>query len=361
MGIALVIGGGAPNATFMAGVLHSFLEQKVEFDLISASGAGALVALTALAPKGLPAPEALENLTNAGVHDLIYNFFPVNYKVFQKPGTGADLFRTFISGSPFGRWIANQSGKSDFECFISDLIQFGWAAATPTPFDWMMRNGLCAPEPWITDLVDFDAVKTLKHRLEIVAYDVEKARLAWFHNGDITPETFRAALAFPFLYPTYNHGDNWYIEGATVSDVPYEGLFNNRNIDTVVVLDVLGWRHLIRKPATLWDAFTQLIVDPITANAQGRFNAFMLKNEIRKLKADPEEPPLNIYKVHADEAARVPDALTWRRSNLKEMFRLGQDAGLKVLKRIDGGHTEDRYQTERHAHQGSHAPALETV
>src|SRR4051794_1494755 len=68
----------------------------------------------------------------------------------------------------------------------------------------------------------------------------------------------------------------------------YEGLFNNRDIDTVVVLDVLGWRHLIRKPATLWDAFTQLIVDPITANAQGRFNAFMLKNEIRKLKADPE-------------------------------------------------------------------------
>ena len=38
-------GGGAPNPGLMAGALVAFLEKGVEFDVISASGAGALMGL----------------------------------------------------------------------------------------------------------------------------------------------------------------------------------------------------------------------------------------------------------------------------------------------------------------------------
>src|SRR5271163_4042264 len=86
---ALLIGGGAPNASLMAGALVAFLHQGVEFDVISTSGAGALMGLLYTAPVGGDPVAALENWVNVGVADPIYAGFPVNYKVFMKPGPQA--------------------------------------------------------------------------------------------------------------------------------------------------------------------------------------------------------------------------------------------------------------------------------
>lgn len=81
---ALVLGGGAPNATLMAGAVCAFHRHGVRFDLISSAGAGALIGLLAVAPKNQTPEEALRRTVNYGVDDLIYSFVPVNYKVFQK-------------------------------------------------------------------------------------------------------------------------------------------------------------------------------------------------------------------------------------------------------------------------------------
>ena len=79
---ALVLGGGAPNSALMAGALAAFEERGVRFDVVSTSGAGALVGLLWLAPKGASPGAALRNWVNAYVDDTIYGLFPVNYKVF---------------------------------------------------------------------------------------------------------------------------------------------------------------------------------------------------------------------------------------------------------------------------------------
>lgn len=343
MGKALVIGGGAPNATFMAGVLHRLVETKEleKFETITSSGAGALVALVALAPKGLSPLDALENLTNSGVSDEIYQLFPVNYKVFQKPGTAADLFRNAIAATPFGRFVLDQHGKPDAFCLWSDMVQFAWAAMTPAPLDWGMAPGMCAPTPWVTEAVDFDRINGLKQQFEMVAYNVTEKRLRWFHNRDkeITVDAFHAAMAFPFLYPPHQYEGDWYIEGAAVSDVPYEGLFNLKTIKDVVILDVLGYRALIDAPETLWDGFTQLIVDTIVANAQASYRSFLQKNEIRRLKG---ESTLNVYRVDGRKAAHSPDALTWKRSNLKAQFEYGRKAADELLADMAKGLTEDK-------------------
>lgn len=343
MSKALVIGGGAPNATFMAGVLHRLIEKDElkNFETITSSGAGALVALVALAPKGMSALDALENLTNSGVSDEIYQLFPVNYKVFQKPGTAADWFRNAIAATPFGRYVMDQQGKSDAFCLWSDLIQFGWAAMTPTAPDWLIAPGMCAPTPWVTELVDFEKVNGLKQQFEMVAYNVTDKKLNWFHNrnNEITVDAFHSAMAFPFLYPPHQYQGDWFIEGAAVSDVPYEGLFNIPSIKDVVILDVLGYRALIDKPDTLWDGFTQLIIDTIVANAQASYRAFMLKNELRKVKG---ERTLNVYRVDARKAAHSPDALTWKRSNLKAQFEYGRVAADEMLKDLAAGNTDEK-------------------
>jgi hypothetical protein len=73
----------------------------VEFDVVSTSGAGMLIGLLYAAPKGRDRAAALQNTVNMGVHDAIYRFFPVNFKVFHKPGTLAR--RTPSSGSCGGQ------------------------------------------------------------------------------------------------------------------------------------------------------------------------------------------------------------------------------------------------------------------
>ncbi|MBI3144698.1 MAG: patatin-like phospholipase family protein, partial [Pseudogulbenkiania sp.] len=98
---ALLIGGGAPNSTLMAGALVAFLEQGVEFDVISTSGAGALMGLLYAAPKAGTPAEALRQWAQMGVADPIYGMLPVNYKVFMKPGDEAAAYRDWLTRNPF--------------------------------------------------------------------------------------------------------------------------------------------------------------------------------------------------------------------------------------------------------------------
>ena len=50
MAVGLVLSGGAPLLTFMAGALVALDERGVKFDVISTSGAGMLVGLLYAAP-----------------------------------------------------------------------------------------------------------------------------------------------------------------------------------------------------------------------------------------------------------------------------------------------------------------------
>ena len=50
--IALVLGGGAPNLTLMAGAVAALDDAGVKFDVVSTSGAGMLIGLLYAAPKG---------------------------------------------------------------------------------------------------------------------------------------------------------------------------------------------------------------------------------------------------------------------------------------------------------------------
>ena len=64
----------------------------MHFDVISTAGAGAPSACFYLAPGGGKTAEALRSTTEMGIADAIYEHFPVNYKVFQKPGAIADAY-----------------------------------------------------------------------------------------------------------------------------------------------------------------------------------------------------------------------------------------------------------------------------
>lgn len=217
--IALVLGGGAPTLTLMAGALAAFADAGVEFDVISTSGAGMLVGLLYAAPKGGDRARALRATVEMGVHDAIYRHFPVNYKVFYKPGPLADLwYRSVIA--PFARtWAAGR----DEERLLKDLMHLWLATWSPTGLS-SGSLGLCQPAPWLEDVVDFDALQRFPKPFFVNAWNMRERRMRIYPKEEITPEHFRAALAFPFIYPPFRLQGDWHIEGSALNTLNLEGL-----------------------------------------------------------------------------------------------------------------------------------------
>lgn len=90
----VVMSGGAPTSPLMAGFLYGVLDRGKQFTEFHTSGAGALMALMSLSPpKGMEPKQALRKWVESGVADELYARFPVNFKLFRKPGPFAPLFQ----------------------------------------------------------------------------------------------------------------------------------------------------------------------------------------------------------------------------------------------------------------------------
>ena len=142
----------------MAGAGWRFWK-KAQFDVISASGAGALMGLLCCAENGNPR-QALEDWAKVGVSDAIYNRFPVNFKVFMKPGEQAATYRDWIMNrNPFQ--TAGDPSSPMGHGFFSDMAKL--FLATMSPSDLSGKSlGMCAHLPFAEQVIDFDAIPKLK-------------------------------------------------------------------------------------------------------------------------------------------------------------------------------------------------------
>lgn len=303
---ALILSGGAPNATLMAGALCRLHEEGVRFDVISASGAGTAVALFYLVPSGIQEiPEddekqltelkvkALRSSTRQGVEDLLFRLLPLNFKVFQKPGRMADAYRKLTAP-----WLKAAHGwldtafemveplrapeqtrqrirnsiqrlakirRFDEKRFAHDVIDLWHALLSPT---WITRGseGLCAHPPQLDEFVVIDRIKDLPNiDFYMNSFNLTRGQMQIFAKEHITRDHFYAALAYPFFYPPYRmpNGD-YHIEGAAIDALNYRGLLGtNAEISTILVIDVAGKRKLMHKPRDLFDAFAQSIMTPL--------------------------------------------------------------------------------------------------
>jgi hypothetical protein len=337
MSSALLLGGGAPTLTLQSGALAALDEKGVEFTAISTAGAGMLIGLLYAAPKGMTRQEALRNTVNMGVADGIYNAFPVNYKVFFKPGDMADLYRNFLAILP-----KMPLAKSQADRLFGDWMALVGATLSPSNLG-PESLGLCAPAPWIDHVVDFDKLQQFESEFYINAYNVTDHKMEIFSKDQITPDHFRAALAFPFIYPPYRMNGKYYIEGSAIDTLCFKGLLKYREkmqlqeparsvgggaaprltpLKNLIVFDVLSSDKIIRTPRTLYEAWIQSIMIPLVEIAKDDIKLFDLKHrkswnvELLRIQFDiPED--------------HWPYALDWSYSNLKTLYDIGYDAGLK--------------------------------
>jgi NTE family protein len=337
MANALMLGGGAPTLTLESGALAALLDKEVKFDAISTAGAGMLVGLLYAAPKGTSPRQALENTREMGVHDNIYDLFPVNFKVFHKPGSLADAYRRALQSLP--RLVPGQDAASRL---FADWMALMFAAWCPSDLS-EKSLGLCDHAPWIDEVVDFDKLKAFQGEFYMNAYCIEDQTMTIFTKEQITPDHFRAALAFPFLYAPFKLNGKTYIEGSAIDTLCFEGLLKYREkqlrrekagetrtrklaalepLRSVVVFDVLSSKKIIREPRSLYDAWVQSIIIPLVEIAKDDIELFQHKYN--------KDWQLNLLRIKFD----IPDehwpyVLDWSYSNLSRLYDIGYAAGLK--------------------------------
>jgi NTE family protein len=308
--LALVLGGGAPNATLMAGALSAFIEQKVSFDLISTSGAGALVGLLYTVPKNRSPLEALRSVVDMGVDDTIYSAFPVNYKVFNKPGILADAWRQLCASNPLLTQLQQQAGEGAAQRLFADWTQLVLASLSPSNLS-SSSTGLCAHVPFIDDLVDFDALAGIQPYFYLNAYNLSRHSMTCWNKQQIGKEQFLAALSFPFLYPPTLLDGDYYIEGAAVDTLNFKGLFQQHQepIDSIVVLDVLGCEKIMHPPKDLYDAWVQSIITPLVELARDDLKLFEALHNTDPKTGKPKSALLRLnvesYISEADTATEL--------------------------------------------------------
>lgn len=341
MAVGLVLSGGAPVLTFMAGALVALDERNVKFDVISTSGAGMLVGLLYAAPKRRTGDikrdraAALKNTVNMGVSDEIYDLLPVNFKVFYKPGLLADLYRQWLA-DVYRQWLRLftplRFADPRVQRYVTDLWALAFANLSPSSLN-LSSLGLCAHAPWVEEFVDFERLKDFDGDFFINAYNLTRNKMEIFPKEKITADHFRAALAFPFIYPPYELNGNFYIEGSVIDPLNFEGLVQHTRLGdqeqhAVLVFDMMGAKKLMtRKPRDLYDAWVQSIMVPLAEISKDDLEVFRLKYQ-PKIK--------NMDLVHISLTEHVPKnhwpfVLDWSYSNLASLYKFGYQAGAECL------------------------------
>ena len=311
---ALIISGGAPNATLVAGALEAFHELGMQFDVISTAGAGALLGLMYLAPKNGDPVSTLRSLQEMGIADYLYQVFPVNFKVFNKPGAKADMYRQMTA--PFQAMLAQWQPKDSFSQTFKDVTQLSIATACPSDVD-SASLGLCAHAPFVEQLIDFAALQQPGTDIWVNAYNLSQHEMANWPRQKIGVTQLQAALSFPFLYaPTEIDGD-FYIEGAAIDCLNFKDLRKNYpELEEIVIFDLLGAEKLLRKPKDLYDAWVMSMITPLVEIARDDVKLF------EALHSDG----ITLHKVPLLESipyADLPDVFDWSRSNLTRLYQVG--------------------------------------
>ncbi|WP_137935979.1 patatin-like phospholipase family protein [Chitinivorax sp. B] len=333
---ALLIGGGAPNSSLMAGALVAFIEHNMQFDVISASGAGALMGLLYQAPKDGDAIKALKAWSSVGVSNAIYDVFPVNYKVFMKPGPAAEWYRAMLAQNPITRPIVSDWSGDGLSGVVGDWLRLILATFSPT--DLSSRSlGLCAHLPFAEQVIDFSAIAKIKPEFYINAYNVTRSEMEIWGKHEITPAHLRCAFSFPMIYPPFHLDGNDYIEGAAIDTLNFKALVSDddnrpgceRDVDTLVIFDILGADKLIRTPRNLYDAWVQSIITPLVEIAKDDIRLFELCHNVDQQTGKPKRKLLKVDLMGSIPHAYWPEIMDWSNSNLKYLYEVGYQAGVR--------------------------------
>jgi NTE family protein len=352
--IGIVLSGWAPAMTLMSGVMLGLLDKGIRIDVISTSGIGGLIGLLYLAPKGKSPEQALEELPNLFVSDLLYRFVPFNFKVFYKNSPFAQLAYELREHLP--KIPVDPLSSSPVARFINDGMELAATALTPPSME-SYRNALLSQTSMLEELVDFDKLHRpadTPGRFYLNAFDLSGQAQRIFRNRSadnqivanqgvgsepVAADALRAAQAMFLLFPPERARGRLFTTGATHDPTGLQAIWlHERNsLDMVIALDPLGpaiWRH----PVNIHDAFQLMLLNPVVslqvltlalyAETEKRVNPPVGPNGQLKLprlyRIPFDRPPCQILPEY------YPQMLEWTHANAVTLQHVGRCAGRQV-------------------------------
>src|SRR5262245_6970379 len=162
-------------------------------------------------------------------------------------------------------------------------------------------------------------------------------------DEQLGPQHIRAAFSMPFIYPPAELDGNYYSEGADHQPINFHHLEDVEKNCTVVLLDVLAdlEDYLVRRPRDLWDAYVISIMTPVVALARTAIDEF---EEDQDHRASQRKAVVTLDKIHWELNSEIqPFVMDWSYSNLKTLFKVGEEAGEDFYLRVtSGGSTSGR-------------------
>jgi hypothetical protein len=214
---------------------------------------------------------------------------------------------------------------------------------------------MCANVPFVDELVDFDKLRAFEGDFYISAYNIHRRRMENWGKDEIDKDHFLAALSFPLIYAPWRINGEPYYEGASIDALNFAFLVNDdetddtprgrhRDIDTLVVFDVLGNDRLIREPRDLYDAWVKQIIVPLVEIARDDIKLFDEVHNVAwdahgRVKLGDDGKPAKkrkLLKVEFDIPDDYwPEVLDWSSSNLHRLFTIGNESGHRFLQDPD--------------------------
>lgn len=320
---ALLLGAGGPLGGLEAGALIALDEKGVQFDVISGACIGSILTLAYASPAcGRTRRESLEFwVGETGVSDVLYKHLPFDFKVFQKQAgmlnpMADEWLKKMLSLNPFYSYEPkNAIHRLYSEMYLLSLISM---MPTTVPFD----VSLSRIAPVLEVLVDFENLKNAPMEVYINAMDVTSKEIAIFGKNEITPKHVLAGSSLFYICPQVEIDGKCYAEGSYIDSLNFKGvLAKHEDIETIVVMNILNRKDLMRPASSLYDALNLSIMLPFVTIAEDDIKLFEAKHKGSRnlLKAQFEIP-----KEH------IPQAMDWSVSNFKRLRDIGYEAGLKM-------------------------------
>ncbi len=379
-GVGALLGGGAPNMQLVAGALCVFADNKFSFDVISASGAGALPGLLYAAP-AVPGSqgEALRESVNIHFSDEIERLIPFNYKVFFKPGPFTKPAWRLGQSLPRFQMRAEERESNDLKRLYNDTLDLMISMMTPTTLS-LRSKAMCARVGMLDKTIAWDKLASHPKQFYLNAFDLKTQQLKSFDKTNLTPDTFWAALAMPWLFDPVTTADGaTYTEGASHDPSGLGALLLRwdqdgggpehpeiRGLTEIVAFETLG-ADLWTNPETVNEAAQVTIMEPIVTLAEliqvtyGYFE-WAVNNKhwhlkVQEIPVPGVEAPLPLQMPQQIQIMprlyrlpfEIPDwevrnILRWNYSNAMRLWHIGHASAERFYNaRLRGGDAYEEY------------------
>jgi hypothetical protein len=335
--IGVLVSGGAPNLHLAAGALCAFHDCKISFKVIGTAGAGALPALLSTIPKNGDPAASLKSTVYINIHDLIYSVIPDNYKIFLKRGPWTEAFWRLGRSLPHFNLTEADRPHSGLRRLFNDSIDLMVAAVTPTTLRYGSPS-VCTRAGVIDDLVDWPALKGHPTKFFLNAFDLGQLQLTTLNNATLTPESFYAALAMPWLYEPTVVGNRMYTEGAAHDPSGLEAIWDDlydKNglpvVDMLIALDTVV-TDLWLDPGNIQEALELAVMDPIVCLGEyilALYSRFEVSQEQKNIPA-----PKIYYVPFPIQAQDARQILDWSYSNALSLWNIGYKAAKEFCREL---------------------------